>query len=45
MLRTEQSRHLQSKATGLYDLAYMILALVAIVIEPTEDLIRLQQRG
>jgi phosphoglycolate phosphatase-like HAD superfamily hydrolase len=43
-LRTEQSLHWQSKATGLYDLAYKNLALVGIVIEPTEDLIRLQQR-
>jgi 2'-5' RNA ligase len=44
VLRTEQSLHWQSKATGLYDLAYKNLALVGIVIEPTEDLIRLQQR-
>ena len=45
MLHTEQSLHWQSKATGLYELASMNLALVGIVIEPTEDLIRLQQRG
>ena len=45
MLHTEQSLHWQSKATGLYDLADKNLALVGIVIEPTEDLIRLQQRG
>jgi 2'-5' RNA ligase/phosphoglycolate phosphatase-like HAD superfamily hydrolase len=44
VLRKEQTMHWQSKATGLYDLAYKNLALVGIVIEPTEDLIRLQQR-
>ena len=44
MLHTEPSLHWQSKATGLYDLACKNLALVGIVIEPTEDLIRLQQR-
>lgn len=31
-------------ATGLYELTYKNLALVGIVIEPTEDLIRLQQK-
>ena len=44
MLHTEQSLHWQSKATGLYDLAYKNLGLVGIVIEPTPDLRRLQQR-
>ena len=31
-------------AIGLYEPTYNILALVGIVIEPTEDVIRLQQR-
>ena len=34
----------ESRATGYYDLAYKNLGLVGIVIEPTEDLRRLQQR-
>ena len=38
VLRKEQTMHWQSKATGLYDLAYKNLALVGFVIEPTEDL-------
>lgn len=33
-----------STAIGYYDLAYMDLGLVGIVIEPTDDLRRLQQR-
>ena len=34
----------ESKATGYYDLAHQNLGLVGIVIEPTPDLRRLQQR-
>ena len=34
----------ESNATGYYDLAYKNLGLVGIVIEPTQDLRRLQQR-
>ena len=44
VLRTEPSTKWESKATGYYDLAYKNLALVGIVIEPTQDLRRLQQR-
>lgn len=44
VLRTERSMNWESKATGYYDLAYQNLGLVGIVIEPTEDLRRLQQR-
>jgi hypothetical protein len=42
-LRVEQSMKWESKATGYYDLAYKNLGLVGIVIEPTQDLRRLQQ--
>jgi len=44
VLRTEQSTRWESRATGYYDLAYRNLGLVGIVIEPTQDLRRLQQR-
>jgi 2'-5' RNA ligase len=44
VLRTEQSMNWESQATGYYDLAYKNLGLVGIVIEPTPDLRRLQQR-
>jgi len=44
VLRTEQSMNWESKATGYHDLAYQNLGLVGIVIEPTQDLRRLQQR-
>jgi phosphoglycolate phosphatase-like HAD superfamily hydrolase len=44
VLRTEQSMKWESNATGYYDLAYKSLGLVGIVIEPTRDLLRLQQR-
>ena len=44
VLRTEQSMTWASKAIGFYDLADKNLALVGIVIEPTQDLRRLQQR-
>jgi 2'-5' RNA ligase len=44
VLRTEQSMKWQSNAIGYYDLADKNLALVGIVIEPTQDLRRLQQR-
>ncbi len=44
VLRTEQSMKWESNATGYYDLAYQNLGLVGIVIEPTQDLRRLQQR-
>jgi 2'-5' RNA ligase len=44
VLRTGPSMRWESKATGYYDLAYKNLGLVGIVIEPTEDLRRLQQR-
>jgi phosphoglycolate phosphatase-like HAD superfamily hydrolase len=44
VLRTEQSMKWESFATGYYDLAYKNLGLVGIVIEPTQDLRRLQQR-
>jgi phosphoglycolate phosphatase-like HAD superfamily hydrolase len=44
VLRTEQSMKWESNATGYYDLAYKNLGLVGIVIEPTQDLRRLQQR-
>ena len=43
-LRTAPPTRWDSKATGYYDLAYKNLGLVGIVIEPTEDLRRLQQR-
>jgi 2'-5' RNA ligase len=44
VLRTEQLMKWQSKAIGYYALADKDLRLVGIVIEPTEDLRRLQQR-
>lgn len=44
VLRSEQSMKWKCNATGYYDLAYKNLGLVGIVIEPTEDLRRLQQR-
>jgi 2'-5' RNA ligase len=44
VLRTQQPMNWDSRATGYYDLAYENLGLVGIVIEPTEDLRRLQQR-
>jgi len=44
VLRTEQSLKWESNATGYYALADKDLRLVGIVIEPTEDLRRLQQR-
>ena len=43
-LRTAPPTRWDSRATGYYDLAYKNLGLVGIVIEPTEDLRRLQQR-
>jgi 2'-5' RNA ligase len=43
-LRTAPPTRWDSKATGYNDLAYKNLGLVGIVIEPTEDLRRLQQR-
>jgi len=44
VLRAEQSMNWESKAIGYYDLAHKNLGLVGIVIEPTEDLRRLQRR-
>jgi phosphoserine phosphatase/2'-5' RNA ligase len=44
VLRTEQSMKWESNATGYYALADKDLRLVGIVIEPTEDMRRLQQR-
>ena len=44
VLRTGPSMRWESRATAYYDLAYKNLGLVGIVIEPTEDLRRLQQR-
>jgi 2'-5' RNA ligase len=44
VLRSEESMNWESSATGYYDLAHENLGLVGIVIEPTEDLRRLQQR-
>jgi 2'-5' RNA ligase len=44
VLRSEQSMKWESHATGYYALADKDLRLVGIVIEPTEDLRRLQQR-
>ena len=44
VLRTEQPMKWESNATGYYDIAYQNLGLVGIVIEPTQDLRRLQQR-
>ena len=44
VLCTEQLIRLESKATGFFDLAYQNLGLVGIVIEPTQNLRRFQQR-
>lgn len=44
VLRTEQSLNWETKAIGYYALTDKDLRLVGIVIEPTEDLRRLQQR-
>lgn len=44
VLRTEQSKKWESNAIGYYALADKDLRLVGIVIEPTEDMRRLQQR-
>jgi hypothetical protein len=44
VLRNEQAVQWKSVATGFYDLAYQNLGLVGIVIEPTEELRRLQQK-
>ena len=44
VLSAEKSMNWESNATGYYDLAYENLGLVGIVIEPTDDLRRLQQR-
>ncbi len=44
VLRTEQSTQWESKAIGYYALVDKNLGLVGIVIEPTQDLRRLQQR-
>lgn len=44
MLLTEQPIKWECNATGYYDLAYKNLGLAGIVIEPTQDLRRLQQR-
>ena len=44
VLHTEQPAQWASQATGYYDLAYKNLGLVGIVIDPTPNLRRLQQR-
>ena len=44
VLRTEQAMNWESRAIGYYALADKDLRLVGIVIEPTEDMRRLQQR-
>jgi 2'-5' RNA ligase len=44
VLRTEQSMNWECNAIGYYALADKDLRLVGIVIEPTEDMRRLQQR-
>ena len=44
VVRTEQSMQWESTAIGYYALADKDLRLVGIVIEPTEDMRRLQQR-
>jgi 2'-5' RNA ligase len=44
VLRSQPSMNWETRATGLYDLAHQNLGLVGILIEPTEDLRRLQQR-
>jgi hypothetical protein len=43
VLRIAEPMNWQSKATSFYDLAHENLGLVGIVIEPTDDLRRLQQ--
>jgi 2'-5' RNA ligase len=44
VLQTEQSMNWETRAIGLYALVEGSLGLAGIVIEPTEDLRRLQQR-
>lgn len=44
VLRTEQPAQWKSMATGFYDLAYKNLGLVGIVIDPTRELVLLQQK-
>ena len=44
VLRSAPSMKWESNATGYYDLPYKNLGLVGIVIEPTQDLRRAQQR-
>ncbi len=44
VLRTERPMKWESTATGFYDLAYKSLGLVGIVIKPTPELRRLQQK-
>jgi 2'-5' RNA ligase len=44
VLQTEQPMNWETRAIGLYSLADKDLRLVGIVIEPTQDLRRLQQR-
>jgi phosphoglycolate phosphatase-like HAD superfamily hydrolase len=44
VLRAEQPVKWECKAIGFYDLAYKNLGLLGIVIKPTDDLRRLQQR-
>jgi 2'-5' RNA ligase len=44
VLREGPPVHWQSRATGYYALAHENLGLVGIVVEPTEDLRRVQQR-
>jgi len=44
LLQTEQSMNWETRAIGLYALVEGSLGLAGIVIEPTEDLRRLQQR-
>ncbi len=44
VLRSEQAAKWECKATGYYDLAHENLGLLGIVIEPTQELRRLQQK-
>jgi hypothetical protein len=44
ILPTEQPAQWKSMATGFYDLAHQNLGLVGIVIEPTRELMLLQQK-
>ncbi|HET8723936.1 MAG TPA: 2'-5' RNA ligase family protein [Anaeromyxobacteraceae bacterium] len=44
VLRAERSTSWESRATGYYDLPHENLGLVGIVIEPTDDLRRIQLR-